>query len=125
LTSAATGNIVVTLNFSVSRTLQYYVYVSDTTQLNSTTPATGGGSTDSGTSISASASGTTGGFAVGIVSMAAGSGPATITGYTSDDTSNSHWQPFHNIPIGSTGTQTATATWTGANQGSIVFATWD
>lgn len=104
------------------------VYITDASQLISTSPtvATFSDSTGTATSKAMSVAGTSPGFVIGIVGFGTGSGNlVTSSGYTLDY--NNQFGPgignFHLIPI-STGTQSVTPTWATGSFMSGILASW-
>lgn len=123
--SDATGTIVITLSAAIFNDAIYAVYVTDDSQLNSTTPTTGSATASATTSVAPTVSGTAGGILVGVTAWANGSAksPITVSGYT-QDVNTADMQGFSLKPIVSTGTNTATTTWTGNFDAASGLAAW-
>jgi hypothetical protein len=104
----------------------YGVYTTDNSQLVSGTPVTNTNSTASATTLAASVSvsPTAGGFLIGTGVLAANGNPLAASGYTVDAFGGNSQLIFFSKSGLSTGTNTATLTWTGATGAAMGIAAW-
>jgi hypothetical protein len=131
VTTGTTGTVQIVYTSSVSACPRVSVYISDASQLVSTTPTTGTNEdgTGSATNLPLSASGTSPGVNVGVMGLWSGSTNAvTVSGYTVDYNNSSAGgggiANFHLIPI-TTGTQNADPTITSTGGGiAAALASW-
>jgi chitodextrinase len=109
----ATGNIVITFTGSIYSNGYCAIYTVDNSALNSTTPTTGAANTANGTSVAPTVAATAGGFLLGATRWSTSPpAPITVGGFTINAATTS--SVFFSQPlIGTTGTLTATTTWTG------------
>jgi hypothetical protein len=104
------------------------IYTVDDALLASTTP-TGTGQNFTGSSLTSLTTGSfnqsAGGFAVGYSKLGGSSGGGfVITGYTTDAFGGGNADVAGHLAVGSTGSTTATSTWTAPQSASIAVAAW-